>query len=181
MSRDLSNRYFTWLTSKIKNQDMKHHTQLLNHLSRINFGYLMERDDNRFYDGIELRYHFGDEEGIHQAQIATELDVKPCSMLEMMVALSIRLENIMSNDKYGDRVPTWFWTMIKNMVLYQFTDAVYNIDRVEMIIDKFINRDYQPNGKGGLFITDRKNIDMRGTEIWYQAMIFLEDETEKEK
>ena len=99
----------------------------------------------------------------------------PCSVLEMMVALAIRCEEtIMDNPAYGDRTAQWFWGMIRTLGLYSMTDDRFDQEYVDMVIDRFLNRDYEPNGEGGLFKINNCKYDLRKIEIWYQLCWYLD-------
>ena len=50
-----------------------------------------------------------------------------------------------------------------------------NIQRAEPILARFMDRDYEPNGAGGLFTITRTSIDMRAIDIWYQLMSWLNE------
>ena len=44
--------------------------------------------------------------------------IRPCSVLEMMIALSMRCEEqIMDDPDIGNRTGQWFWDMIDNLGL----------------------------------------------------------------
>ena len=91
----------------------------------------------------------------------------------MMVALSIRMEkDIMEDLRYGDRTSQWFWTMVNNLGLGSMTDSKFNEEEADYIIDRFINHNYEPNGKGGLFIVDGDE-DLRDEEIWVQMCWYI--------
>lgn len=49
----------------------------------------------------------------------------------------------------------------------------YDGDYVDFVITRFLNREYETNGKGGLFTVDKQR-DMRKVEIWCQLMWYLE-------
>lgn len=50
--------------------------------------------------------------------IASYLDNRPCSVLEMIIALAIRLEeHIMDDPDIGNRTGQWFWDMIVSLGL----------------------------------------------------------------
>ena len=44
---------------------------------------------------------------------------------------------------------------------------------VNQVIDKFLNRTYEPDGKGGPFYIPYSVKDLREVELWYQAMWFI--------
>lgn len=143
--------------------------RLLSYLSHREFTIIIPNDINRAEDGVDLRLRY---------QMMTDGYVsrrKPCSVLEMMIALAIRCEEtIMDNPAYGDRTAQWFWSMIKNLGLYSMTDNVFDINYVESVIDRFLNREYAPNGEGGLFKINNCKRDLRDVEIWHQLCWYLD-------
>lgn len=150
--------------------------KLFTYLYDTEFEYTKPMDGNRYEDGIDLRYKFGRSRGIADHMIAAYLDTRPCSVLEMMIALSIRLEtNIMCNEDLGDRVGQWFWEMIVNLGLGHMNDRSFDEDHFEDVMDKFMNHKYARDGKGGLFSTKDKTKDMRALDIWYQMHAYLND------
>ena len=93
----------------------------------------------------------------------------------MMIALAIRCENdIMDNPNMGDRTSQWFWGMITNLGLGSMTDRNFDIRYVDEIIERFLDRKYEPDGKGGLFRIRHFNRDLRKVEIWYQLCWYLD-------
>jgi hypothetical protein len=136
----------------------------------------MEMDGNRAADGIELRYRFGYENRYTSDLINAWLDHRPCSVLEMMVALSFRCEeHIMDDPTIGNRTGQWFWGMIMNLGLESMDDSRFDIYKVDDIIFKFLNRQYKPDGEGGLFTVTKRRNDLRETEIWYQMCWYLSE------
>lgn len=125
-------------------------------------------DSNRAADGIQLRKDLG---------FYDILQDKPCSILEMLIALSLRMENdIMHNPELGDRTGQWFWTMIANIGLGSQNDLNYDPAYVDSCIDIFVRRQYDADGSnGGLFILQNPRRDLREVEIWYQAMWYLSE------
>lgn len=150
--------------------------KLFTYLYNTEFVYGNPMDGNRYEDGIDLRYKFGSSCDVPTHLIASYLDDHPCSVLEMMVALSIRLEtNIMCNEDLGDRVGQWFWEMIVNLGLGHMNDQNFDEKHFEDVMDIFISRSYDRDGKGGLFRTTDKTKDMRTLDIWYQMHAYLND------
>lgn len=178
MVRDeLNKRYFEWMYQLVCDNRYSRKTsykKLLRHLHERSFEYTIALDGNRAEDGVDLRYRFGYECGIKDTLIATFLDDRPCSILEMMIALSIRCEeHIMEDNEIGDRTGQWFWNMIVSLGLGSMTDTRYDKDRVNDILDRFLDRKYERNGKGGLFTIEYCRKDMRQIEIWYQMNFYL--------
>lgn len=148
--------------------------RLLRYLFDREFIYILPMDGNRYEDGINLRYRFGDEQGIEQYIIANCIDIRPCSVLEMMIALAIRCEeHIMDDPDYGNRTGQWFWNMINNLGLGHMNDKRFDYNAAKNIIDIFLNRQYTRDGEGGLFVIHNSQRDLRNVDIWYQMMWYL--------
>ena len=99
---------------------------------------------------------------------------RPCSVLEMMIALALRCDAFMDDPEIGERTSQWFWDMIINLGLGYMIDEKYDEYVVDEIIRRFLDRDYEPDGKGGLFRIKRCMYDLREVEIWYQLCWYLD-------
>lgn len=176
MPEDLQGRYFDWICALVGGGDKR---ELLAYLHSRPFEYdqgVYILDQNRADDGIDLRYRFGGEEGLPDPVVSAYLDRGPCSMLEMMAALALRCEeDIMADPEQGDRTPDWFDVMLYSMGISDLTDGNFDHDAAEAAVDRVLNHDYAPNGRGGLFyIPGHTARDMRYCEIWYQMMWYLD-------
>lgn len=176
MTRNIYDDYFNWLCSLV--QDSKpsraSYKRLLNYLFDTEFVYVMPMDGNRFADGVNLRYRFGREYGIEDPIIASCLDVRPCSIFEMMVALAFRCEeHIMYNPASGTQSGRWFWMFITNLGLSDMVDARFDEEYVNSVVWRFLDRQYEPDGQGGLIYIPNSEYDLRSMEIWYQMMRYL--------
>ena len=174
---NMRRKYFEWLCSFVKPFVLnRSYRFLMLHLFRTDFYAVIPMDENRASDGIELRYRFGREKRIRMSDIADVLDVKDCSVLEMMVALSLRCEEqIVDEPDVGDRTRKLFWSMINNLGLNRMDNESYDSFEVEDRLDIFLNREYKPDGTGGLFKLRRTRHDLRNVEIWYQMMWYLSE------
>ena len=179
MSQRLHDEYFDWMCELINHDEYDEnlsYKKLLCYLDNVEFTYILEMDENRAQDGIDLRYRFGYEVGYSRELIEDHLDDRPCSILEMMVALSIRCEEgIMDDPDIGDRTGKWFWDMISSLGLDDMTDSRFDEKRLSRVIHRFLCRAYKPNGEGGLFTLKYHRQDMRDIEIWYQMMWHLDE------
>lgn len=150
-------------------------------LHSVEFTYIIPRDSNRADDGINMRYRFVISHGYEYEDIYEDImDALdgPCSVLEMIIALAIRCEEtIMDDPNVGDRTGQWFWGMITNLGLGSMTDERFDRDYVERVIDIFLNREYEPDGKGGLFTIRHFDQDLRDAEIWHQLCWYLDSIT----
>lgn len=178
---DLENEYFEWLHDEVCDKNKRKYRKLLYKLHERAFETILPLDENRASDGVDLRYRFGYENSYAEAIIASYLDTRECSILEMMVALVMRIEeHIMDNPELGNRTSIWFWDMINNMGLSDMTDDRFDRRYVDERIDIMLNRTYGRNGEGGLFTIKNRNEDIRNVEIWYQMMWHLNDVIRKE-
>jgi hypothetical protein len=172
----LREQYFEWLCSKVIDDDSNvRYSKLMSCLFDSIFEPIIDMDENRAEDGKNLRYRFGSENNVPRSVVLVELDDYKCNMLEMMIALSIRCEDtIMTDDEFGDRTGEWFWNMIVSLGLGTMNDQRFDEKYVNIIINRFINRQYRRNGEGGLFTVDGIKKDMRKFEIWYQMCWYLD-------
>lgn len=139
----------------------------------------IQMDENRLKDGLRLRYVFGEDNGYDRATIDTVLSrsgEEEGSVLEVMIALSCRIENeIMASTEYGDRMSYWFWIMVDSLGLNGMIDNHYDVDFVDEVLDIFMDREYDQNGKGSLFYCPQSKKDFRNMEIWYQMCEYLNE------
>ena len=176
MNNIIRNAYFNWLYEFVcddRYSDEISFKKLLMHLHNKNFRYSILKDENRAEDGIGLRRRFAYD--YTDIENADEYLTEPCSVLEMMLALSLRCEeNIMDDPTIGNRTKQWFWGMIANLGLGSMTDDRYDKKYVNDVLEKFLNREYDPDGKGGLFTVRNCEIDLRDIEIWIQLLWYLD-------
>lgn len=170
--------YFDWMYNLVcrnrysKNISFK---KVFSYLNNTKFTYTIRMDLNRAKDGTELRRRYANEFKI--ANIYDRI-CGPCSVLEMMIALAIRCEEtIMDDENFGDRTDQWFWDMMKNLGLGHMDDDEFDEEYVSDVITRFLNRDYEPNGRGGLFFVRNCDIDLRDVEIWIQMLWYLDNIT----
>lgn len=172
----IEGEYFEWLYNyvcKDKSHARMSFRKLLSYLHEIEFIFSIPNDINRARDGVDLRYRFAME--IDDELILDYLD-GPCSVLEMMVALAIRCEEtIMDNTTYGNRTGQWFWNMMANLEIGQMFDEAFNEEFVDERINIFLERRYEPDGKGGLFYIKNCEEDLRRLEIWTQLCWYLDN------
>lgn len=173
---ELNARYFDYMCSLVCSGKRRRgsYRKLLMLMNSVDFYYILPMDANRSEDGIELRYRFGADESVPEAEIATLLDIRPCSVLEMLVALCVRCEeSIMDAPDSEDKTGDWFFEMIESLGLVSMTDSRFSRRRALEIIHVFLDRNYEADGSGGLFYIPDCTEDLRGTEIWHQMMLYL--------
>lgn len=169
----INERYFDWLCDLVCEDPYSDHSsfrKLLAHLHHKIFRYSILQDKDRAEDGIYLRYRF--ECDVYDSEPV--LDDRPCSVLEMMIALAIRCEeDYMDDPLMGDRTAQWFWGMITNMGLGSMTDIRFDDDYVDDVVERFLDREYESDGRGGLFRIRNCECDVRDLEIWHQLCRYL--------
>jgi hypothetical protein len=144
-------------------------------LHDIEFTWFVPYDDNRADDGIQLRRRFA---LVRDDDRLSDYILGPCSVLEMMAALAIRCEEtIMDDAAMGNRTGQWFWGMIHNLGLSPMTDDKFDRNFVDDAIARLLNREYEPDGRGGLFTVRHCSHDLRTVEIWYQLSWYLDSIT----
>lgn len=166
--------YFNWLCELIDARRFSRrvsYRKLLMRLHNIEFTWFIPRDDNRANDGVQLRRKYA----LERDDLSLQQYLHgPCSVLEMMIALAIRYETFMDDDSLGDRSGQWFWGMINNLGLSPMTDSEFDRDLVDKAIARLLNREYEPDGRGGLFTVRHCSHDLRTVEIWVQFSYYLD-------
>lgn len=172
---DVNKKYYTWLCNLVGLEyNESDYSLLLKALHHKDFIWSVPNDDNRAFEGRELRSRFCDECNIvFRNDQYNEL----ASMLELIIALAYRCESIMVDQNENIPMRDWFWKLISNSGLDKFTDEVY-FDQyygnsIDDILEKIIHRTYNRNGYGGLFPLKKHKKDQRRVELWYQMSSYL--------
>ena len=169
------NRYVQWMFGVVDCPEYGayagYYTKLLYMLLSIPYVSTLAMDENRLIDGQNLIREFyysttGNTTGPWWPEY--------CSILEMMIALAIRAEDIMEDPDIGNRTSIWFWRMIDSLGLIQQNDLSFNPEIVSNVIGRFLRQEYQPNGSGGLFTLPGCLVDLRDVEIWDQMLWYLD-------
>lgn len=175
----LSERYFEWLCEIVQiNYGAQGYHTLAAILHGMDFYWLLDHDENRATDGLELREIFLEElsekEGLSDGTSVDDIfpDDRVCTVLEMMVALAQRMENtVLYDSDIPDRTPDWFDHMLINLGLDDFTDDWITLDSSDEIITRVqraLDRQYDFDGNGGFWPLKHARRDQRDVEIWYQ-------------
>lgn len=173
---EIVNVYFHLLCEIVHADDpQESYIYLMEVLFQTEYIWTIDNDVNRAEDGKHLRRKFFNDPDI--------LD-KPCTVLEMMIALAIRIDDeVMWNPDKGDRTAVWFWEMIDNLGLGELNDGL-KFDKIESIASRklhiFMHRMYKNDGVGSLFPVKNLNLNLshvttfsNKTEVWYQMMLYM--------
>ena len=163
--------YYNYLVRLVRTPESKRYTLLLEHLWRKEYYSILPNDQNRVKDGLFLRRE------VNEGQ-----DFGPCRVLEMLIALSRRMEFQLYGTDYDKTYKDLFWELVNNLDLIKFDnieaakDAMYL--EIDHILTNWIERRYSPDGYGGIFPLNKwkKNDDKQTeVEIWYQMMLYLSE------
>lgn len=178
MRTKIRNDYFEWLfriTCENKFAKDISYRKLLELLHRTEFVWMMNADKDRADAGINLRWEFAcDTSQKDSFSMIRESLRGPCSMLEMLVALARKCEEIMDNPENGDRTKQWFWSMVTNLGLGGMSDDNFDDTYINDCLRRFMHRTYKPDGKGGLFTIKNCRFDLRTRTIWTQLCWYLD-------
>ena len=174
LNNDIYEQYFNWLCSVVEVSSVSY-DKLLQLMHRIRFRWSNTKDRNRAEDGIDLRFRFAKYKHLSRNDVLEWHDEIPCSVLEMMVALAIRAEEqIMDDPQVGNRTTQWFWGMISSLGLIEMSDDNFDLVIARKNIERFLDRAYSPDGRGGLFTIRDCEYDLRDIEIWTQLCWYLD-------
>ena len=177
MKSETNKDYLYWLVGLVEQgaPSRRKYRKLSYILFDKEFTWTVPNDGNRIGDGKALREVYSREFECE------ELEDFPCSVLEVLVSIAYRMEDMLYNPEKGNRTLKWLWTLIKNLGLEYFTDDAYlaNPDSfgeaIDEILETLIDRTYDRKGNGGLFPLRKPRTDQRKVEIWYQMQEFLEE------
>ena len=166
--------YYQWLLDKIDGykEPYYNYSLLLHELHSIEFKWSISMDENRALDGEQLRWHYMDENNIPDLYYK---DGFRCSVLEMMIALSMRCDEVMG-EAGENTVPKWFWIMIDNLDLMRCSDDHFSGEYVRQQIGRWMDRVFNRKGVGSPFpLHSRRCGDQRNVEIWFQMCAYLNE------
>lgn len=153
------NSYFNFLLQLIgENPD----NPLLYYLFEVDYIWTIPLDINRAQDGIDLRCLWANLTKLETYD--TVFKNKKCSMLEMLIAFAIRIENDFMGDTGVNKSSEWFHLMITNLGIH---DDLYNFDRgrVDHALLYFFNHQ--------ISLFKVPNFDLTGLQLWDQMNMWL--------
>lgn len=188
---DVIDSYFHWLCEAVGVEDdpggLPYYT-LLYIFHDTPFWWSIDKDGNRAADGKGLRAEFANTYPKAEAEVLMSYLDGQCSVLEMLVALAMKIEGIMYDYHIGDRTQKWFWEMVDNLGLMGFTDYYMRNESserdVRACLDVLLGRKYDDFGNGSLFPMgelwrkmhkngEKLHKNRRKIEIWDQMQEYL--------
>lgn len=168
--------YYDWLCMTIgvnKNIPGRNYAQLVSALHKAEFRPKMAMDSNRGTDGLQLRVDFISEHGAW----GSATNRGPCSFLEFLIALAKRMSFLTQGEGNHGQTAFYFWQMIENLGLNKVTDDRWFAANGDFFVEDAVwrvnERQYQRDGKGGIFPLKDPKQDQRRVEIWYQMNAWL--------
>ena len=150
-----------------------HFSKLLLALYSTEFYWVIKRDKNRAVDGLDLRDQYERETGLYCDAYG------PCTVLEMLIALAIRCENelmYMYDPDAGDQTDRWFWMMLDNLELTDFSDySGFDEEKIDDILARFMDRNYGPNLRFCPFPVSFYVPEFEKMELAYQMNYYVKE------
>lgn len=161
----MKERYFHWLLKFIGNGFCRKNSyfELLEYLFNTEYCWSIPMDENRAVDGIDLRHRFVVE--CDEDQEASYVYLSgPASVLEVLIALSIRMEYTARGSIDLGKAGQWFWGMIKCLSIFDCYDGNFDEEKVQYFLEGWMDSESEIS----IFPTSEG-------ELWNQAMKFLSD------
>lgn len=166
----LWDQYREWLLRRV-GFVRRNYDRLMIELHNSPFEWVIERDKNRARDGMVLREEFFDSIDFPGGNFDRE-----CSVLEMLVGLSIRIDDEYIGNPADPHPEKIFWEMICNLDLQINNDRNFDGNQVFAVIRTWVLREFRPDGKGSIFpLKSDIQSDIRHVEIWTQMQEYLNE------
>ena len=156
--------YYIWLSELVGNRGA--HSKLIKHLDTMAYMWVMVLDSNRASGGKNLRTRYAYETSIDEEDVRNG----PCTVLEMLISVADHMVDQLDAD-----ISYWFWVLMNNLGLDEYTDDNYDTKEVEMIVNKWLQHDYMPNGFGSIFPLKHFSGDCRYLDVWSQMNEWIKE------
>ena len=178
------NGYFLWLGSLV-DVDWDRYEHLMYLMYEMDFVWCLELDSSRVDDAMALREEYYD---LDPSEDWIMLSEKPASVLEVLITLARRMDDVVIDIDTGDRTRFWFWEFVSNLGLKKYTDLrlfgdeyghidldSYEDDMIDIqvILENWMNRTFEWDGKGSIFPIDDCVRDQRERPITYQMADYI--------
>ena len=178
--RDIQDAYFNWLCGLVHADGLDHSFyRALDVLHSCIFHEIIKYDGNREGDGLKLRDEFALRQDFYTYEEIEDALYGRCTVLEMLIGLAKRIDEDVMYRPDESRMDRWFWEMFENLGLSDYPDEEWRdpMDEhsVERVVENFVERTFDYDGRGGLFPLREPKQDQRGVEIWYQMNSYLDE------
>lgn len=159
--------YEKWLLRKVGFRK-KGYENLMHRLYEIPFQWDQKntpKDEDRALDGLQLRGEFFDG--------SDEIPRRDCTVLEMLVAFAIRIDDEWIGDPADPHPEDIFWEMVSNLDLWKMDNFRYDQDSVDAKVSKWVKKYFDKDGNGSIFPVKNANRDHRTVSIWSQMLEYI--------
>lgn len=180
------NSYFDWLLGVVEHEKCeKSYFLMLKELSKTVFWIKkgISRDANRAVDGIKLRdeYFIELREAGYSDYCDPNLASCGCSILEMIIGISKRMNDQLMTEEGEDKTAQYFWEIIENLGLDEFDDEEFaesstgSTMKIRKICENLCERRYKSDGTcGGMFpMPGNTKGNQKKMEIWFQMQEYI--------
>lgn len=174
----LWNNYTTWLKDRV-GFNKRRYKNLIKHLNHTEFIWVLDDDRNRMEDGLYIREDFLMKMNVDKD---TFIDV-PCTVLEVLVALTIRMYDEYVGEPGEEDQNIVFWELLSNLGLDDLTDNSWDQDMYDVLVDDWMKRNFDEFGVGSIFplydyrTSKPKTLssieDQRKISIWSQMQYYI--------
>ena len=186
--------YFSWITGQIvmkEEEPAGSEEAVFEDLCRLLFEtdyfYGIEEDGIRAKDATDLRKVYAEKVGSALGKNEREIDRiwksvhGKCSVLELILSLCIRLDEMVNEGEEGAMVALFFRILTENIGLKSGSPEDWK-GRIE----RLMKREYHPDGSGGGLFPLKKwsrktGKDQRMVSIWYQMNAWLDENLDEEE
>ena len=133
LMQDIILDYHEWICEMMR-MDLPEHRdyyRLMQDLDRKEFIWSHPMDENRDVDALNMRKEYYFDNGYD----ISEVFEGPRSVLEVLAALSRRIEIEIMGEPGNDHIERWFWIMLDNLGLLDARDDCYDHYYVEQKLD----------------------------------------------
>lgn len=141
------------------------YSRLMSDLLTYPFEVIIPEDDSRLKEGAYLRHEFTGE----------DVDLNTVSVIEVLIAFAIRIDREYIGIPQEPHPEILLMEFFNNLKLLKYFNENYNEEEVKNIITKFVTRQYNFNGYGGIFPLKHTNIDQRKIQLWNQMTMYLSE------
>lgn len=171
--------YFLWLCELV-NADLDRYSELLYILHMTDFVWSIAQDESRASEGLLLREEYY---GLDPDEDWIMFLEKPCSVLEALIPLARRMNDMFEDENKSDMTRVWFWEFIKNLGLKKYSNvrletapiAYVETDflDIQFILDNWLNRQFEFDGLGSPFPLKEAASDQREQSMIYQMYAYV--------
>lgn len=171
--------YHNWIISLVDSEDhylAREYSQLMGFLDDYSFKWVLKLDEDRAKDGIQLRKEYDFEYSRGDISIYDELFDVPCSVLEMLVALSLRCyDEFLSGFDVKKVTPhKVFLHILTSLDLFSETNNRFSYEKCVKNVKSFIEKLHVNGRYLTVFKIDPKVANPHKMELWWQMQRYID-------